>query len=62
MPKQLPPRPSLENLKKQAKQILKGHEAANPDVLKQIQEHHPRFRKSANFFRRLSEATEITAA
>jgi len=45
MKSQLPPRPNLEQLKKQAKNILKGHQAADPDTLKHIQEHHPRWRK-----------------
>jgi ankyrin repeat protein len=47
MPKQLPARPNLEQLKKQAKLILKGHKEADPQTLKRIQEHHPRWRKSS---------------
>ena len=47
MKKQLPPRPSLEQLKKQAKAILKGHHAGDPEILKRIQEEHPRWRKSS---------------
>jgi ankyrin repeat protein len=46
MKQELPPRPSLENLKKQAKTILKGHQSADADILQRIQEHHPGFRKS----------------
>jgi ankyrin repeat protein len=45
--KQLPPNPNLEQLKKQAKNILKGHQAAQPEILKQIQQHHPRWRKAS---------------
>jgi ankyrin repeat protein len=47
MRKQLPYRPNLEQLKNQAKAILRGHRAGEPDVLKLIQEHHPRWRKSS---------------
>jgi len=47
MKKQLPSRPNLEQLKNQAKTILRGHRAANPDTLKLIQEHHPRWLKSS---------------
>lgn len=47
MKKQLPSRPNLEQLKKQAKLVLKGHQAANPEMLRRIQEHHPRWRKSS---------------
>src|ERR1700675_3866587 len=47
MKKQLPSRPNLEQLKNQAKTILRGHRAANPDALKQIQEYHPRWRNSS---------------
>jgi ankyrin repeat protein len=46
--KKLPSRPNLEQLKKQAKNILKGHQAAQPEILKLIREHHPRFGKSAD--------------
>jgi hypothetical protein len=48
MQKQLPSRPSLEQLKKQAKSILKGHQSANPEVLREIQEHHPRWRSASD--------------
>ena len=47
MKSQLPPRPNLEQLKKQAKTILKAHQAKDPHVLKRIQEHHPRWRKAS---------------
>jgi hypothetical protein len=43
MKKQLPSRPNLEQLKKQAKTILKGHQEAKPETLRQIREHHPRW-------------------
>ena len=47
MPKPLPPRPNLENLKKQAKLILKGLQGGNRDVLQEICEHHPRWSTSS---------------
>ncbi|HTS34977.1 MAG TPA: ankyrin repeat domain-containing protein [Candidatus Solibacter sp.] len=43
MPKQLPPRPNLEQLKKQAKALLKGHRAADAEILSRIREYHPRW-------------------
>jgi ankyrin repeat protein len=45
MTTQLPPRPNIEQLKKQAKALLKGQQASNPGVLRQIRQHHPRFRE-----------------
>ena len=47
MKKELPSHPNLEQLKNQAKTILRGHRVANPDTLKLIQEHHPRWLKSS---------------
>jgi ankyrin repeat protein len=47
MPTSLPPRPHLENLKKRAKQILKGQQSGDHAILKEIQEHHPRWRGSS---------------
>ena len=44
MKRQLPPRPNLEQLKKQAKMIRKGHQAGDPETLRRIQEQHPRWR------------------
>jgi ankyrin repeat protein len=44
MSKQLPARPHLEQLRKQAKVLLKGHKAADPHVLRLIQELHPRWK------------------
>jgi ankyrin repeat protein len=39
--KQLPARPSLEQYKKQAKDLLRSHSAAEPDALNRIKRHHP---------------------
>lgn len=44
MGKQLPPNPSLEQLKKQAKSLLKHQQAADSAALTRIREYHPRFR------------------
>ena len=46
--KQLPPNPSLEHLKSQAKQLLKAHKANAPDALQRIRD----------FFPKLSDATD----
>ena len=43
MSKRLPPQPSLEQFKKQAKDLRKAQQAATPDALERIGEHHPRF-------------------
>lgn len=44
MPKQLPPRPRLEQLRKQAKALLRAQQAGDPDALKRMRENHPRFK------------------
>lgn len=41
MPKQLPPHPSLEQLRKQAKALLKRQQAHDSEVLTRIRENHP---------------------
>ena len=46
MARQLPPRPSLEQLKKQAKSLLKSQQAADSGVLTRIRDSHPRWSKS----------------
>ena len=48
MKSQLPPRPSLEQLKKQAKSILKGRQAGDSHIIQRIHEHHPRWRKASD--------------
>jgi ankyrin repeat protein len=42
MSRQLPPRASLEQLKKQAKSLLKRRQSADPETLARIRESHPR--------------------
>jgi len=46
MSKPLPARASLEQLKKQAKALLKGQQASSAEALVRIRENHPRFRDS----------------
>src|ERR1035441_3654730 len=41
MSKSFPVRPNLEQLKKQAKDLLKFHKSGDPDGLRRIQEKHP---------------------
>ena len=43
MSRQLPPHPSIEQLKKQAKDLRKAHQSADAEVMAQIKEHLPRF-------------------
>lgn len=47
MPKPLPARANLEQLRKQAKALLKGHQSALPESMARIRENHPRFRSSS---------------
>lgn len=44
MSRQLPPRPSLEQLRKQAKSLLKHQQAADSAALARIRENHPHWR------------------
>src|SRR5687767_13296263 len=41
MKRELPPRPNLEQLKNQAKDLLKAHQANAPDAIQRVQESHP---------------------
>ncbi len=41
--KRLPPKPHLDHLKRQAKDLLRAHRAADPGALQRIREFHPRF-------------------
>src|SRR4030095_13671202 len=43
MSKSLPSRPDLEQLKKQAKELVKSHKSGNAETLQRIQESHPGF-------------------
>jgi ankyrin repeat protein len=48
MTRQLPPRPSLEQLRKQAKALLKEHQSASPESLARIRQSHPGHRSSSD--------------
>jgi ankyrin repeat protein len=41
MSKSLPARPNLEQLKNQAKDLLKSHQAGNPEAIERVRQHHP---------------------
>ena len=47
MSKPFPPNPSLENLKKQAKSLLKGFQTGAPEALERVRKFHPRLRDAA---------------
>lgn len=44
----LPPKPNLEHLKHQAKDLLKAHAARAPEIAQIIREFHPRFAKASD--------------
>jgi len=44
----LPDRPNLEHYRKQAKDLVKRHRLDDPEAIRRIREHHPRFRKAAD--------------
>jgi ankyrin repeat protein len=48
MKKQLPPRPSLEQLKKQAKDLLKSSQSGDAEAIRRVQESHPQFVNEPN--------------
>src|SRR5437870_5343353 len=43
MSKSLPSRPNLEQLKNQAKDLLKSHKSGDADAIHRVQESHPRW-------------------
>ncbi|PTX94615.1 ankyrin repeat domain-containing protein [Opitutus sp. ER46] len=56
MSKSLPPRPRLEQLKTQAKELLKALQVGEPAALQRFREHHPRGAQAATFARDASWA------
>jgi hypothetical protein len=46
--KRLPPNPSLDHLKHQAKDLLKGHAYGDPGVIQRLREFHPRSLNAAD--------------
>src|SRR5262245_51571150 len=49
MPKELPPRPNLEQYKKQAKELVKDLANSSSEALSRIRHHHPRLRDLRGF-------------
>src|SRR5436305_11216238 len=47
-PKPLPAHPSLEQYKKQAKELLKGYRSADVETIRRVKRNHPRFEKLAD--------------
>lgn len=47
MSRQLPRKPHIDSLKKQARQLLKGHQSAQPDAAARIKAHFPRMSKAS---------------
>src|SRR2546426_6664224 len=43
MKRELPSQPNLEQLRIQAKELLKAHRSHHPEAIQRIQENHPRF-------------------
>src|SRR5712691_4292232 len=42
--RELPPRPNLEQYKKQAKDLVKAHKSGDPEAIRRIKKYHPRSR------------------
>src|SRR5580658_7832157 len=61
MSKPLPPRPNLEQLKKQAKAILKGYKEAVPEIVGRFRGYHPRWTESTRSRFTLSDAQTVIA-
>src|SRR5262249_27800834 len=47
MPRQLPAHPHLNQLKNQAKDLLKGHKSSDPEAVRRIRDNHPRFAQAS---------------
>src|SRR5881628_1471492 len=43
MKRELPSQPNLEQLRIQAKELLKAHKSRDPEAIRRIKESHPRF-------------------
>ena len=48
MSKQLPAQPNLEQLKKQAKDLRKAYQQADPKAMQRIKDHHPRLSSASD--------------
>src|SRR5262245_5463264 len=62
-PRELPPHPSLEQYKKQAKDLVKDFANSSPEALARIRQHHPRLRDLTDFAMaiKLSDAQLVIA-
>ena len=59
-PKPLPAHPSLEQYKKQAKELLKAYRAADIETIRRVKKNHPRFERLAEPSHVLSQGFEIS--
>jgi ankyrin repeat protein len=59
-PKPLPARPSLEQYKKQAKELLKAYRSADVETIRRVKRSHPRFEKLAEHSHVLPLGFEIS--
>jgi WD40 repeat protein len=63
--RKLPPRPNLDQYKKQAKDLLKSYASGDPDVLSRVKQFHPELQKTPSAIRtevlRLSDAQWVIA-
>ncbi len=59
-PKPLPARPSLEQYKKQAKELLKAYRSANVETIRRVKRNHPRFEKLAEHSHVLPPGFDVT--
>jgi ankyrin repeat protein len=64
MKRQLPSQPNLEQLRIQAKELLKAHQSHDPEAIQRIRENHPRFGEASDIREaklRLSDAQLVIA-
>ena len=61
MSKQLPPKPSLEQLKKQARDLCRAHGTGDADAIGRLREHLPRLSEAPDDEIRQAEDVEARA-
>jgi hypothetical protein len=64
MKRELPSQPNLEQLRIQAKELLRAHQSRDPEAIQRIKENHPRFAEAADIGGRklrLSDAQLVIA-
>jgi ankyrin repeat protein len=59
-PKPLPARPSLEQYKKQAKELLRAYRSADVETIRRVKRNHPRFEKLAGHSHVLPQGFDIS--